>query len=209
MNRKYLFIAALAVTAVALGGCSALFGGGAGPAQEPVIVQGPAAFGDGQIAALPQAEKEVAYRLGPSDEVRITVFGEDNLSGEFEIDGSGQVALPLVGEIKVAGLTLRDAEDNIETTLEQGFLLNPRVNIEVLNYRPIFILGEVREPGSYPYQAGMTVLKAVTIAGGYTYRARKSTVYVKRADDPEQEQTATPDTEILPGDIVRVAERFF
>ena len=119
------------------------------------------------------AEASVAgYRLGPGDQVRLTVFRHEDLSGEFEVDGEGFLAMPLVGEILGAGLTARQLESEIETRLKDGgYLVNPQVSIEVLNYRPFYIIGEVNNPGSYQYVNGMNVINAVALAGGFSYRA--------------------------------------
>jgi len=157
-----------------------------------------------------QQDTEALYTLGSGDRVRVTVYGEKELSGEFEVDGSGALSLPLIGEVKVIRLTLREAEREIENRLQEGFLKFPRVAIDVLNYRPFYILGEVKTPGSYPYVNGMTVLNAVAMAGGFTYRARESRLVIIRGNDPErQEREARVDTVVLPGDILRVPERFF
>lgn len=150
------------------------------------------------------------YTLGPGDKLRVTVFEEGDLSGEFEVDGSGQVSMPLIGGVRVGGLTLRQAGHEIETKLKDGFLTRPRVSIDVLNYRPFYILGEVNEPGGYPFVNGMTVLNAVAMAAGFTYRADKKKIIIIRANDPPQrEQKALRETIVLPGDIIRIKERFW
>lgn len=151
------------------------------------------------------------YRLGGGDKVRLTVFGEEDLSGEFEVDGTGRLSLPLIGDIQAGGRTLPDVEKLIMATLTEGYLVNPRVNLQVLNFRPFFILGEVNKPGSYPYVNDMTVINAVALAGGYTPRAAVGKVYVKRAGNAaDKGETAVPeDARINPGDIIRVDERFF
>lgn len=150
------------------------------------------------------------YTLGAGDKVKMTVFGEEDLSGEFEVDGTGSLALPLIGEIDVGGKTPRQTEQAIAAKLSAGYLVNPRVNIEVMNFRPFFILGEVNKPGSYPYVNDMTVISAVALAGGYTSRAVTGHVYVKRASDPSKKETEMPeDAKISPGDVIRVDERFF
>lgn len=160
----------------------------------------------------PEANDETstaAYRLGPGDKLRITVYNEDELSGEHEIDGSGNLSLKLIGPVPAAGRTIPNLAALIEAKLRDGYLLNPRVAIDVLNYRPFYVLGEVNSPGSYPYVAGMTVLKAIALAGGYTYRARESRVEIIRASNPDKQITVDTTTVILPGDIIRVKERFF
>lgn len=152
----------------------------------------------------------VQYLLGPGDQLRIIVFGEEDLSGEFVVDGSGVVSLPLIGGIRAAGRSAPELISAIEQELSPDYLVNPRVSIEVLNYRPFYIFGEVQKPGSYPYVEGMTVVKAVVMAGGYTYRARQNHTLLRRADTPEGSGTvADHDTPILPGDVIEVPERFF
>ncbi|OSQ40487.1 polysaccharide biosynthesis protein [Thalassospira mesophila] len=150
------------------------------------------------------------YTLGSGDKVRITVFGEPDLSGEFEVSGEGQLSLPLIGTVSADGKTLRTLGTDIEAKLKEGYLVDPKVNVEVLNYRPFYILGEVKEPGSYPFVNGMSVLNAVALGGGFTYRADKSDILIIRGgDESRQPEKATPETIVLPGDIVRVEERFF
>ena len=164
------------------------------------------------VAAAANPQKDSALgpdQLGPGDKVRLTVFGEEDLSGEFEIDNTGSLALPLVGDIQIRGLTPRETEKKIASVLEQGYLKNPRVNIEVLNFRPFFILGEVNKPGSYPYANNMNVINAVALAGGYTTRAKTGKVTLRRANSPDKEETAGEQENVYPGDVIRVNERFF
>ncbi len=150
------------------------------------------------------------YTLGAGDKLKITVFGEDDLSGDFVIAGDGTMALPLIGDVPAGGKSLRGLEQLITTRLKDGYLKAPQVSVEVINYRPFYILGEVQRPGSYPYVNGMTVLTAVALGGGFTYRARKEPIYVSRAGDEERkEMPVNPDDPILPGDVIRVRERFF
>lgn len=158
----------------------------------------------------PGAEDISGYKLGPGDKIRVTVFGHEDLSGEFEVDGSGNVSLPLVRNVKAEGRTARQLEQSIAERLSPDYLVNPRVSVEVLNYRPFYIYGEVTKPGSYPYVNGMTVVNAVAMAGGFTYRARQSTVHIIRASDPSRKPVdATRDTPVLPGDVIEVPERYF
>lgn len=158
-------------------------------------------------AALAQGETPV-YRLGSGDRLRVTVFGENDLSGEFQVDGAGSVAMPLIGEVRARGLTVRELEKAVTVALQDGYLKRPQVSIEVLNYRPFYILGEVQRPGSYPYVDGMTVLNAVALAGGYTYRARTTRLGIRRANDAEEREVGD-DAVVLPGDVIRIPERFF
>ncbi len=160
------------------------------------------------VLADPSSVKE--YVLGVGDRLRLTVYGEDDLSGDYEVNSTGVVALPLIGNIQAAQLTVRAFEDTVRTKLASGYLRDPRVSVQVSNYRPFFILGEVAKPGSYPYVNGMNVLNAVAMAGGYTYRADKGDIVIVHANDPSKKEVkAREDAPVMPGDVVRVPERFF
>lgn len=151
-----------------------------------------------------------AYQLGSGDILKITVFNQDALSGEYTINASGKISLTLIGPIEARNLTLQQLKQRIIHALKPDYLLNPRVSIAVLNYRPFYILGEVKQPQSYPYVAGMSYLNAVAIAGGYTYRAKKSYVMVIHAhDDTRTEVELDMKDKVIPGDMIRVDERFF
>lgn len=140
----------------------------------------------------------------------MVVYGEEDLSGEFELDGTGIISLPLIGSVNVGGRDLAGAASLIEEKLADGYLINPRVSIEVMNYRPFYILGEVNDPGSYPFVNGMSVLNAIALASGFTYRAAKTKVEITRRIDGEEHKFRAQDTTlVLPGDIIRVPERFF
>ncbi|WP_448188434.1 polysaccharide biosynthesis/export family protein [Azospirillum sp. sgz301742] len=151
------------------------------------------------------------YRLEPGNRVRVTVFNETNLSGDFIIDPAGNVALPLMGNIPASGITAKALTQRIEEALKkEAYLREPRVAVEVQTFRPFYVLGEVRQPGEFPYMTGMTVLSAIAKAGGYDYRAREGEVVLVRQQDEEQkEYRANERTPILPGDIVRVTQRRF
>lgn len=150
------------------------------------------------------------YRLGVADKLRVNVFGEEALTGEFIVGGGGRVSLPLIGEVQAAGLTISQFQEEVATALRQGYINEPRVSAEVLNYRPFYILGEVNKPGEYPYTNNLTVLNAVATAEGFTYRANTRQVFIKRADgDREQAYPLTTATQVAPGDTIRIGERFF
>ncbi|PHS28250.1 MAG: polysaccharide biosynthesis protein [Robiginitomaculum sp.] len=150
------------------------------------------------------------YHLGSGDQLRVIVFGEEDLSGEFVVDGGGQVSLPLVGEVSAKGKTVRQFQRAVEAKLKEGYLTDPRVSAEVLNFRPFYILGEVKSPGEYPYLSGLTVMNAVATAEGFTYRADTRKVYIKRAGEiGEYAYTLTTETPVQPGDTIRIGERFF
>ncbi|SMF21272.1 polysaccharide export outer membrane protein [Tistlia consotensis] len=158
----------------------------------------------------PAGAPQAVYRLDTGDKLRVTVFDEEDLSGEFEVNSTGVISLPLIGEVKAEGRTLSELEQAIVAKLLNGYLKNPRVSIEVLNYRPFYILGEVNNPGSYPYVSGMTVLNAVALAGGYTYRARKDRILIQRNGADKDSATVVGErAAVLPGDIITVDERFF
>jgi protein involved in polysaccharide export with SLBB domain len=163
-------------------------------------------------AAQPRQQSAIAaYTLGAGDRLRVVVFGEEDLSGEFEVDGTGFISFKLVGRQQVLGYTLAQTETLLSDRLKQGgYLVDPKISIEVLNFRPFFILGEVEKRGQYPYVNGMTVANAIAIAGGYTYRAAKNRITIQRFQDPSKKEAAAgEETTVLPGDIIRVPERFF
>ncbi|MEL6244339.1 MAG: polysaccharide biosynthesis/export family protein [Pseudomonadota bacterium] len=164
-------------------------------------------------ATLPAAEAATdalaGYTLDSGDRLRVTVFGEEALSGEFVVDGTGLVSMPLVGEVEVVGLTVREFQRSLEAKLADGYLNSPRVAAEVINYRPYYILGEVGDPGEYPYTAGLTVMNAVATAGGFSYRANRKTVFIRRQGGQEMAVTLTSSTSINPGDTIRIGERLF
>jgi polysaccharide export outer membrane protein len=161
--------------------------------------------------AATAAETVAGYTLGPGDRVRLTVFRHEDLSGEFDVDGEGFLALPLVGEIRGAGMNARQLESQIEDQLKEGgYLVNPQVSLEVLNYRPFYIIGEVNNPGSYQYVNGMTVINAVALAGGFSYRADQDDIIITRGgSEGRRLEDVRLDTAVLPGDIIEVTERFF
>lgn len=168
----------------------------------------PAQAAPGQSAALKADE---SYRLGSGDRVRVTVYGQPELTGEFAVDGGGQMSYPLVGQIRAGGMTAHELEQALIGKLSPNYLKNPSISVEVLTFRPFYIVGEVRTPGSYPFVNGMTVLNAVALAGGFTYRARENSFYVTRTgeDGAKNKVSAGADATILPGDIITVRERYF
>ena len=162
------------------------------------------------LPPLPDHKAE-SYRLGAGDQVRIIVYGEDQLTGEFRVDDGGRIALPLLGGVRAAGLSPRQLDAAISDDLRRRNLLrDPSVSVEVLAYRPVFILGEVAKPGQYPFQPGMTVLTAVAVAGGYTYRAVQDYASVLRTTGGQAvEGKASPRAFVAPGDVITVFERRF
>ena len=151
------------------------------------------------------------YRLGPGDIVRIITYGEESLTGEFRVAASGAIALPLVGNVRAAGQSVQDLEAAVATALLRADLLRkPSVSAEVVAYRPVFVLGEVNKPGQYAYQPGMTVVTAVAVAGGFTYRAVTDHASVVRTTDGTVLEGRAPrQAFVQPGDVVTVLERRF
>ena len=184
------------VTAVSLAVISAC-GGDPGPRYVP-----------GQpVAQQPVGE----FLLGSGDKVRINVFGADQISGEYQVDPSGGLAVPLAGTIPASGITPKELGDRIAARLrEQHMIDNPQVSVEVLATRPFYILGEVEKPGEYPFHAGLNIVSAVATAGGFRYRADQTYVLVRHGGQEEEVRvpfdSAAP---VFPGDIIRVPGRYF
>jgi len=151
------------------------------------------------------------YRLGVGENVRVITFGEERLTGQFRVNDRGDIAIPLLGTIPASGLTTTELEQSIAKQLSaKKVLLNPSVSVEVLQYRPVFILGEVAKPGEYPYQPGMTVLTAVAIAGGFTYRAETGYASILRKGDGHAVEGRVPrGMGVRPGDVIDIFERYF
>lgn len=150
------------------------------------------------------------YKLGSGDEVKVTVFGETDLSGAFVVDGQGTISMALIGAVPVADRTLEDVSRLIESKYKDGWLRDPKVTAELTKGRPYYILGEVNRPGEYPFVSGLTVMNAIASAGDFTYRADKNKILIKSSDSPnEREVDLTPTTAVRPGDTIRVRERFF
>jgi polysaccharide export outer membrane protein len=159
----------------------------------------------------PVAPAAREFRLGPGDTVRLITYAEDALTGEFRVSADGGIALPLLGNVHAVGLTPAELGQEVADLLQGEKLLNnPSVAVEVTTYRPIFVLGEVNKPGEYPFQPGMTVVTAVAVAGGFTYRAVADYASVMRTiRGGATEGKATRETALQPGDVVTVYERRF
>lgn len=150
------------------------------------------------------------YRLGSGDKVRLTVFNEPTLSGEFTVAASGTLSFPLIGDVPAVGISTSDIALTVQKRLAEGYLRDPKVNLEIISYRPFFILGEVKAPGQYPYSSGLTVFNAIATAEGFTPRAARGIVYVRRAGSTEEEAfRLTPELRVWPGDTIRLGERYF
>jgi polysaccharide export outer membrane protein len=159
-------------------------------------------------SALPELS---AYRLSPGDKLKVNVFNETDLTGEYQVSEQGTIAFPLIGEVKAGGYSVEQFRQNLVETLQNGFVRNPRVSIEVSNYRPFNVVGEVRNAGQYAYRPGISVQDAIAIAGGYTYRANTSVVYVTRntSEQITVDLKKNDETRVLPGDNLRIPERYF
>jgi polysaccharide export outer membrane protein len=159
---------------------------------------------------LLRAQFNAPYLLASGDRLRVIVFGQDNLSNSFSVDGAGNISMPLIGIVKANGMTTADLERVVEGRLRNGFIREPRVSIEVEAYRPFFVLGEVTTAGQYPFINGMTVQNAVAVAGGYTPRGYQSDVDITRIVNGRPMTFTAPLTfPVRPGDTVKVRERFF
>lgn len=209
MTMRKLTLALIGLFSLALAACSnsAMMEGAAPmPSSVPRTVETAAVPRD-----LPHGnDPSYQYHLGPADKIRIITYNEASLTGEFVVSGSGTVSLPLVGEIRAQGLTTGELQEAIQNSLKNGYITDPKVSVEVLNYRPFYILGEVTKPGEYPFVNGLTVLNAVATANGFTYRADTHRVFIKRANDTaEHEVDLTTTTPVQPGDTIRIKERLF
>jgi protein involved in polysaccharide export with SLBB domain len=149
-------------------------------------------------------------KLAPGDKITVTVYGEDKLSGNYQLDQSGQISLPLAGTIKAQGLTQNELEDVLAKKFRSQYLKDPKVTVTIASLQPYYIIGEVKNPGQFPYQSGLNVLTAMAIAGGPTYRANRTKVEIqRRGEGSMHEYPISESVPILPGDVLRVPERYF
>ncbi|ACI50581.1 polysaccharide export protein [Gluconacetobacter diazotrophicus PA1 5] len=163
------------------------------------------------LAPLPPPAS-TAYRLGAGDQLRVLTYNDLQLSNTFTVGDNGQIAFPLIGSVAAAGLTTHDLASTIAGRLSSsGILTHPSVSVEIVQYRPIFVLGEVAHPGQYPYMPGMTTLSAVALAGGYTYRAITDYAGDVRSDPGGHavEGRVKRDSMLQPGDVITIYERYF
>ena len=174
------------------------------------LLVGACAGGVDPTTINPPTAEPTELPLAPGDKLRVIVYGEDKLSGDYQIDNGGAISLPLAGTIQGAGLTKSELEQEITNKLKSQYLRNPRVTVDVASFRPFYILGEVQKPGEYPFRSGLNVLSAIAIAGGGTYRASNTKVSIQRAGAKEAvEYPQSPTILVMPGDVVRVPERYF
>jgi protein involved in polysaccharide export with SLBB domain len=150
------------------------------------------------------------YHLGANDVIKVQVFGEEALSTETKVSGDGKIALPLLGVLEIQGLTVKQTEDLITKYLADGYLKHPRVSIYITRYRNFFVSGEVNRPGGYPFEDGLTVLKAVTLAGGFTDKAASGRIKIKRLKEKDEVTiSANLKDPVYPDDVIVVPESFF
>jgi protein involved in polysaccharide export with SLBB domain len=160
----------------------------------------------------PIGADDAEYRLAPGDKMHVIVFGEDTLTGDYVLTSAGNLSFPLVGSIPATGKTVEQLQAALAAALADGYLKNPRVSMQVISFRPFYILGEVNKPGEYPVSTGLTLEQAVASAGGYTYRANTRRIYVKRATETSEKLIDLRGTEsviIRAGDTIRIKERHF
>ena len=151
-----------------------------------------------------------AYRLGVGDKVKLVVYGEQDLSGQLEVSAVGAVHVPLVGDIPARGSSLPELRDKIQRRLADGYVKSPKVSVEILSYRPIYVHGEVKNGGEFAFKFGTRLRDAVAMAGGYTYRADLGYALITRDGEGSELRMGTgSDTVIMPGDNIRIPERFF
>ena len=162
------------------------------------------------VSEFAVADVHAPYVLASGDKLRIIVFGQDNLSNIYAVDGSGRISMPLIGAVEAQGRTTQQLERAIEGRLRAGFLREPKVSVEVDTYRPFFVLGEVTSSGQFPFVNGMTVQTAVAIAGGFTPRGQRDWAEVTRQIDGQLVTSAVPITyPVQPGDTIVIKERWF
>ena len=149
-------------------------------------------------------------KLQAGDKVKVTVFGEDRLTGEYEIDPGGFISLPLAGTVKASGLTKVELERELVKKFRGPYLRDPKVTADVSTFRPIYVLGEVQKPGEYAFKSGLNVVSALAVAGGNTYRANNNYVLIQRAGESGFKQyPLSPSILVAPGDLIRVPQRYF
>lgn len=162
------------------------------------------------FAPLAVAQQAFAYVLAPGDQVAVSVFGEPDLSVEFTLGDSGELNYPFLGVIRVAGLTIPELEKRIADGLRGDYLIDPDVTVSITQYRPFYLNGEINRPGGYPYQPGLTLEKALALAGGLSPRAARNKIVVKRARDSSGSETIIKLSDpVYAGDVITVPQSFF
>lgn len=151
------------------------------------------------------------YRLDAGDEIRITAYGLDAINNAYTVSDAGDISLPLIDNVQARGKTVGELQSNITRLLvERQILRDPSVNVQITKYRPFYILGEVKSPGEYPYRPGMSVLTAIAMAGGFTFRADQKNMTITRQIEGRNVMGRARDTTtVQPGDTIRISERWF
>jgi protein involved in polysaccharide export with SLBB domain len=194
MMVKCLRLAIALLAGLQLAGCYTDYG--------PVEVgTGPSSYSGASVASL----------LQPGEKVKITVYGEEALTNDYDINPAGYVAMPLIGSIRAAGRSQTEfGRDVAERYRRGGFLQDPHVTVAIVQFKPFYVLGEASTPGEYPFRSGLNVHTAVAMAGGFTYRASRSYVLIRHAgDEVWKEYSLAEPVPIAPGDLIRVPERYF
>lgn len=150
-----------------------------------------------------------AYSLGYGDTLSIKVYGEDDLTVETQLNDLGVISFPFLGELHALGLTVAELQEKIATGLEDGYLVDPKVSVVVTQYRQFFVNGEVRQPGGFVFLPGLTVRKAISLAGGFTARAATGKIFIISDGDNENPRRVDLNTSVTPGDVITVKQRFF
>lgn len=166
----------------------------------------------GKPSTVAHSAPDSEYRLAPGDKIRVNVFGEDTLSGDFSITSAGNLTFPLVGNVSATGQTVEQLQEALRIRLADGYVRDPKVSIQVVSFRPYYILGEVNRPGEYPASTGLTLEQAVAAAGGYTYRANTRSAMMKHATETVErpvELRGKVSIVIKAGDTIRIRERHF
>lgn len=168
-------------------------------------------FGPVVTDSVPVAPYNVASHLQPGDQLKVIVYGEDALSGLYEISPAGAISMPLIGPVMAAGHTRADVERAITSAYIRGqFLKEPKITVSVITYRPFYVLGEVLRPGQFPFASGLNVLTAIATAGGFTYRASRTDVLIRHpGEEVWQQYSLAAPLPVVPGDLIRVPERYF
>jgi polysaccharide export outer membrane protein len=200
LMRRLVILAACLVSLLAISGCSANGTSGlVSYSQEGEYAQ----------ARVPLRSPAGPYTVRTNDQLRVQVYNEPTITGDYAVDGVGFLSVPVAGRVRAAGLTVEQLERKITAQLNSGILKDARVSIQITSYAPFYIRGEVKKPGEFPYKPGMTVGDAVALAGGYTYRADESRAYVRPVDAAaEVVRSLTTDPPVSPGDNIRIPERF-
>jgi protein involved in polysaccharide export with SLBB domain len=168
----------------------------------------------GPVASAPDPvvpPSSVAPFLQGGEVVRVTIYGEEALTGSYTINPSGEIVMPLIGSVRAAGRSQSELVREITRAYVSGkYIQDPKITVDVLAYTPIYVLGETLRPGAYPYTSGLNVLTAITLAGGFTYRASRTSVLVQHAGETVwQEYPLSASVSVAPGDLIRIPERYF